>query len=209
MEDDEFLGISLTPPEVVATSADKRYANRSGGKLFMRELMYRVRTNDGETILLPKVKLEVLERMPSWLPRRRRRRKRKASVPQAYGDLSYMRYMKSRRLYEWFRPVVELVVGLRGHREVTLVRLPEHEPLEWEGRCDACGALLRVEGTWTGVDAVRLPDVSGAAFMDNCTALAPLPSPEIRPTTRVQVSRTRFRLIPRPAPKIKVDTSAT
>jgi hypothetical protein len=144
---------------------DKHRQRFHGGKLFLRELTYAIQLDQAEDkLVLPRLRLEVRDDLPTWVPPRRRRRPRRSPIP----NLSRKKYLHSVQLKQWMKRIIEILAGERQHMRVLLVQDPEAAPLEWEGQCETCGATFSVRGIWSDRD--RLPDLGGTAFLDNCGA---------------------------------------
>lgn len=171
----------VSPPAPTAPFVSLRDRHRqkfTGGKLMMRELIYQVQLDENkEEFVLPRLRLEVRDDLPAWVPPRRRRRRRRSILP----DLSRHKFLATRKLKQWMLRVVQLLAGERRHMRVLMVQDPEAKPLEWEGRCESCGATFSVKGYWTAPD--RLPELGGSAFLRECDA------PDEAILTRVMVPR--------------------
>lgn len=184
------------PTGPFVAQVDRNRQRYTGGKLLLRELTYMVQLDQhpGE-VVLPHLRLEVLDDLPVWVPPRRRRRVRRRILP----DLSRKKFLATRKLKRWMRQVVELLAGERRHMRVLMVQDTEAAPLEWEGKCESCGATFSVKGIWTDPD--RLPELGGRAFLRDCDA------PDEAILTRVMVPRPGVKTtrkwvrIPRIAPR--------
>jgi len=144
---------------------DKHRQRFTGGKLMLRELTYLVQLDQNpDEIVLPHLRLEIRDDLPVWVPPRRRRRKRRRILPH----LSHKKFLVTRKLKWWMGRIVELLAGERRHMRVLMVQDTEAAPLEWEGKCESCGATFSVKGIWS--DADRLPELGGSAFLRECDA---------------------------------------
>jgi hypothetical protein len=149
---------------ILISNVDRHRRRFTGGQLFLRELTYAVQLDeDADRIVLPRLRLQVLDNPPSWLPPRKRKRKRKSPFP----SISTKKYLHSYRLRKWMRSLVEIIAGERRHLRVTMVQDPESAPLEWDGRCDSCGSTFWVRGRWSDSPG-SLPTIGGMAFMQDC-----------------------------------------
>lgn len=166
------------PTEPFVSNMDRHRQRFMGGKLALRELTYQVQLDQNpDRLVLPRLRLEVRDDLPVWVPPRRRRRKRRQVLP----NLSRHKYLVTKKLARWMKRIVELLAGERRHMRVLMVQDAEAAPLEWEGKCESCGATFSVKGIWSVPD--RLPELGGRAFLRDCDA------PDEAILTRVMMPR--------------------
>lgn len=183
------------PTEPFVSNMDRHRQRFMSGKLMLRELTYTVQLDQNpNALVLPRLRLEVRDDLPVWVPPRRRRRKRINPLP----NLSRRRFLVTKKLARWMRKIVELLAGERRHLRVLMVQDAEAAPLEWEGKCESCGMTFSVKGIWSAPE--RMPELGGQAFLRECNA------PDEAILTRVMMprpgvkARRRWLRIPRIAP---------